>query len=531
MKAKNLFFGALACLAFAACSNDDEPIVNGGQEEGGKYIAINVVNPVETRGTSTGENDEIFVAGSTAENTITSTLLLFYKDGTLLTAKTAQIFSGYTDVDQDNPNVEKVATSVAYLTPSETGNGLPTHIVALLNTTLVADDINSAKDAYSLTELKKKLDDYSSETSFVMSNSIYQDSEGNEVSATVVQPGNFQATATLAQANPVDIYVERVLAKVTVTNGVVGITSSEADNAPLFNDGTSLAEKAIVPVITGYHLAAKSAKSLLLKSLAWTSAMTWTGWNDYTNKRSYWAYTDEDIEELYNPYITQETTDPMYCLENTSATKTTLVALAQLKLKDGEGNLTDMKSFVKHGGFYYMEEDYRKNAAGFLGNETNKLTYGTTASNAWLDYVEIVPSKKVGAKPWEVTVQLKASASSLTDIKKNGVAYADTDEAIVDINIILNDNFDGAWMWTDGKAYFFVPIEHFGTVGSGAEVGVVRNHSYQLSISSAKGLGTPVYDPNEEIIPQTPDGSESLISARINILKWRIVKQQNIELQ
>lgn len=528
MKTKSLFFGALTCLAFAACSNEDNAaVVNPGAEsEGGKYIAVNIVNPTQTRGTSTGENDEIFTPGDDNENAITSTLLLFYKDGDLLAAKSASDLI-YAEVDQDNPNVEKVATSIAYLTPSQTGNGLPTHIVVLLNTNLNAANIEADKVNYTLTRLKEIIDDYSSTTSFVMSNSVYEDASGNEVTATAVQPGNFQASATLAQSNPVDIYVERVLAKVTVTNGVAGITSNEAEDAPLFNDGTTLAAKKILPVITGYHLAATSAQSLLLKSLNWTNT-TWANWNDCTNKRSYWAYTDESIEEEYQAYTTQTTTAPMYCMENTSSTKTTLVALAQLKLVDGEGNQTDMTSFVKHGGFYYLVDDYKENADGFLGNATNNITYGDANSTAWLDYVEIVPSTKLDAKPWEVTIQLTADANNLTNIKKNGVAYANTAEAVADINNLLNTNFDGAWMWTEGKAYFYVPIEHFGT--DGAEIGVVRNHYYQLTISSVKGLGTPVYDPSEKIVPQTPDGGESLISARVNILKWRVVKQQNVEL-
>ena len=40
MKAKSLFFGALTCLAFAACSNDDEPVVNDGAQA--EYACITV---------------------------------------------------------------------------------------------------------------------------------------------------------------------------------------------------------------------------------------------------------------------------------------------------------------------------------------------------------------------------------------------------------------------------------------------------------------------------------------------------------
>lgn len=350
-----------------------------------------------------------------------------------------------------------------------------------------------------------------------MSNSVY--SASNEagaatVNATPVQPGNFQASAALAGANPVDIYVERVLAKVKVTNtnGTEGITSSEATNKPLFNDGSTLEEKAIFPVVTGYHLAATSKTSYLLKSLNFTTTWSKASWNDITNKRSYWAKS-ATTEYDYNPYTTSHTTQTMYCQENTSATKTTLVALAQLKLGSATGS--NMESFVKHGGFYYMKTDYLANAASFL--TTNKFTH-TSGNSDWNNYIEVKKSEKSGAKPWEVTIQLTEGGENLTNIQQD-----ETESTADAINTLLNENFGGAWMWTDGKAYFYVPIEHFGT--EDAATGVVRNHAYELTIEAVKGLGTPVFDPDEDIVPEKPTDSESSISARINVLKWRVVKQ------
>lgn len=53
--------------------------------------------------------------------------------------------------------------------------------------------------------------------------------------------------------------------------------------------------------------------------------------------------------------------------------------------------------------------------------------------------------------------------------------------------------------------------------------GVVRNHVYKTTINSVFGLGTPVYDPDEVIIPQIPKDEDVFLAAEINILSWRIV--------
>ena len=54
----------------------------------------------------------------------------------------------------------------------------------------------------------------------------------------------------------------------------------------------------------------------------------------------------------------------------------------------------------------------------------------------------------------------------------------------------------------------------------------MRNHIYDLTLSSIKGIGTPVFDPDDVIIPERPD-IENLyyLAARINVLAWKVVSQ------
>ena len=58
--------------------------------------------------------------------------------------------------------------------------------------------------------------------------------------------------------------------------------------------------------------------------------------------------------------------------------------------------------------------------------------------------------------------------------------------------------------------------------------GVVRNHIYAINVTKIAGLGTPVYNPDEIIYPETPEENEHYIAAQINILSWRVVDEMCI---
>lgn len=88
--------------------------------------------------------------------------------------------------------------------------------------------------------------------------------------------------------------------------------------------------------------------------------------------------------------------------------------------------------------------------------------------------------------------------------------------------------------WKGGKTYYYTKIRQQGFKGlPGADggvsdflYGVVRNHIYQVTLTGVYGFGTPVIDENEEINPDRPGNTPpTYISAKINILPWRVVKQ------
>jgi hypothetical protein len=53
--------------------------------------------------------------------------------------------------------------------------------------------------------------------------------------------------------------------------------------------------------------------------------------------------------------------------------------------------------------------------------------------------------------------------------------------------------------------------------------GFVRNHWYQLSITELTKPGHGVWEPDEPIVPDPNDNLYTL-SARINVLAWKVVK-------
>jgi len=112
------------------------------------------------------------------------------------------------------------------------------------------------------------------------------------------------------------------------------------------------------------------------------------------------------------------------------------------------------------------------------------------------------------------------------------VAEADKNKAIGEINEEL-DKFAGqALYYNGGKAFFYVPIKHNGT-GTDAfidqpntgDYGIVRNHSYQVTINSIKGLATGIADDNDKPLPDPTPTQAYFINASMNILSWHIMGQ------
>lgn len=124
----------------------------------------------------------------------------------------------------------------------------------------------------------------------------------------------------------------------------------------------------------------------------------------------------------------------------------------------------------------------------------------------------------------------------------------ETEEELVYVNQQLAGQVNYAKAYTQGAAYFGIPIKHLratedttnspfaadGTVEDWTKVrvgdfGLVRNHVYAINVTGIKGLGDGVFDLDYPIV--TPmDTYNYYIKYSIRVLNWRIVPAQNVVL-
>lgn len=544
MKLSGFLVGTLACTLFAACSNEENSAINSGQEEGQlSYVAVNIVNANPTGSRVEGGKYE---DGKGPENTITKArFYLFNASGNPYTVTTneapgAVAATNYVDIttleDQgkDEPNVESIKKGV--LVFKGTTTELPTSIVAVLNPPAT---LTGSK---SLSDLQTAIADYSSTTSFVMSNSVYA-SEGTEVVATDIV-GKVAQSQPDAEANPVDIYVERVLAKVRVT-----FSNADKENQyKVSEDG----EPAVYAKILGWAVTRTADKSNLLKDIdpTWDNTTLGFTWNDEPFHRSYWATTSTTVTldkksetEIINdqkPATPEGATNisvQRYCQENTKADEhTEVVVVAQLVNEEGNPN-----PIYKYFG---EEHDSEEDILTLIANKYNNVYYTRTGGTSLLgggteyEYESFIKPDNIhfeattpetGGEDYEAIAQLDDDVLDGVTIYIENPDYTGSNEKYIelaDAEATINEELakNPAQIAKEGYVYYYTPIKHLGTTtGSTGEYGVVRNHIYDVTITDIKGYGTPIFDPDKDIDTTHPSNEEVYIAARINVLSWRVV--------
>ena len=552
MRLSNFLVMFSACALFAACANDETPDGNNLPQGNGEqaFIAVRLAAPnAMTRAFQDGKNEE---------NAVTTARFYFFNnEGTAVTVDNSvnykdvtTTFSDATSPADESGNVEEISNAVLVL---ENATVWPEKMVVVLNP---PTELNASK---SLSDLRAAADDYASEESgkFVMSNAVYATSSGTQVDA-VDLAGYITNNKDAAEGNPVTVYVERVLARVDVactsnleTDKTDGTGTQQSEiNGYSGSNGTN----EIQAVIKGWTLANRNSQSHLLKSLsAWNNSTTFTAgngswafanWNDATNHRSYWAYTDDvtatklpndSHAKILENNSTFVATD--YCQENTSdGAATELVAIAELQV---DGQKTDI---AKYAGQYWTVANLLKQFAGQIlaGKIYYKANAGdpSTATALPATALKLRPrnSSETGSvAAYEAVLDLKA------DYQTGYTFYSDADGSdelqLTDVQDILNDY--KALYWHEGKTYYHTTIKH--TLNNLTKDGVVRNHLYDISLTGVSGLGTPIPgtssddeddDPGEEdpedkpINPEDPKDESSYLAAEINILSWNVIDQE-----
>lgn len=533
MKFSRFLVGTLACTMFAACSNDESLAVGSGQEEGQlSYVSVNIVNANSTGSRAEGDT---YDDGDPEENKITNARFYLFKangDAYELSNSVTGWSANYVEKsgllgnphEPEDDNVEEIVNATLVFQGKD--QELPASIVAILNppTTTLG---NNAK---SLSDLQKEINDYSasSDGAFIMSNSVYASgtTTKTEVVATDIV-GKVAQSKEDAEANPVDIYVERVLAKVEVTFSGAEKEASEDDGPQYIVSGTG--ESAVYAEVLGWAVTTDNRTSNLLKDIdvTWNNIVLGFTWNDEPYHRSYWASTPSTITPVNDKSaeeIIEETGNVRYCQENTLSTHTNVIVVAQLVNNSGVA-----QPIYKYYGMNYTSEN---DILELIANKYANVYYTKTSQENQDTYVSIAPTD----------MKFKATTSTETD-NYEAIAVLKSDITIYTPNPDYNAETPGSQKYVtvdaddvnaelaknpaqiakDGYVYYYTPIKHLGTTGKTGEYGVVRNHVYKVSITDINGFGTPIYDPDKDIIPTHPTDEETYIAARINVLSWRVV--------
>ncbi len=512
MKVKNLALGMFAISLMASCSNNDlvDENLSTGNLSGNSYVAVKVVTP-----SMSNESRALggFSDGTVDENSVTSVQFLFFdKDGNScgIAPQTINSFSWTKQTAGSSQNIEAYSDAVILFSNP---TSVPAKILAILNPT--GNEGFSASTT--LADVQAKSADYRSyqtNGNFVMSNSVYKNANGDIMYTTPLELKNIAKTQDDAKNNPVTIPVERVLAKVGVTDGSLNVTSAAQ---VLKVDGVDLS---ITASLVGFKVTYDNNVSYLLKNMTGYENYGGWNWNDVNNMRSYWATSAVGTYENYNYNEVSANKNPVYCNENTSSTTPKLIVAAQLKATSGGAAVT----LMKWRGVMYSEQGLRNHFANILGKYYKKtsaagVTPATYASIAPTDFAFTTQ----GSRPYNVTVSLVSGAPTFYTLSTDGSGTKIATDATTALNADINSLGDILY-WKDGMTYYYVDIEHNGGEGLGAK-GLVRNHVYQISIASVTGLGTPIWQPSNDIIPETPTNESSYIAAKINVLGWKIVSQ------
>ena len=589
MKKFTMFSSVLASalmLVVASCSSED---VAGDDAQIGKgttsFLAVNIENVGSAPASRSNEHYE---NGTQDESKINKVRFYFFNgDGTpylLVKKDPSQAESvNYLDksVEQHDNNDQTVETKTdAVLVIEGNTKTVPASVIAVTNPDVLENTTLHNGKSMTISELRTSATGskfYDTTNGFVMSNSVYE-SAGQDVCSTPVANHVF-ATSEAALKQPVDIYVERVNAKVNARIDATYKRDGETTPAwtknteegqykdkyqikvgdievTTYEDARSLTASSttkkypVYAVVQGWQLADANGKAEVCKQINTSWYAGDLGINPWTTSdyhRCFWSksvpFNTGEVEGVNRPVnpkfedIKQSLSDkfsttPVYTLPNTpdevvTSPKTSLnnltklIVAAKLVYQDENDSYKTAKVCQYRGITYLGEEAVKKNIVSGFQKYLKKTT--TTAGDV---YNPIEPSditfKTVSSsstvKDYEVVATLASTVGELY-VKDGETKYKPVKKDVVNAELEKEE----AQVRPDGFTYYYTPIQHLGEAGKLGEYGIVRNHSYQVTIQNIKGFGTPVYDPKKEIDPMIPSDENTYLAASIKVLSWRVV--------
>ena len=450
MKLTKFFIGVIGLMAFTACSSD-EPVnpgtTNPGEEASfsDNYLSLSLQMPSAMGGRAEGgaDNDKDKYDFNEEKESNVSNLFFFFfddNDNVVDIQKVDPKFT-YDPNENKNPFVTSFGTSEVRLK-----SGLNYKKVAVVLNSNVTSASSYRTEITNLSDLEARvgtdLDQVNKAgdgSMQVMSNSVYFDMPDRTVKPTqdkkvILVPITEKNIYTSAEKSKmeedgltiptgkeaVQIYVERVLAKVTVESKLNMddfYASEEKDGGKItIYDNVNLTTKTVTlqPVIKGVSLNVLTKQANLIKPILINSVGYGVSggdgykdfqWNDPLNKRSYWATTEEttsdDLEYFsWNQVLGKNVKEgniskfTQYIYPNTQAylptanneinsNNTKVMVIAQLMAKNADGTLENI-DIVRYGGDY-MEAS---NLTALSANNVNAAVRNINWQEASLELSE-----------------------------------------------------------------------------------------------------------------------------------------------
>lgn len=568
MKISKLFPFACVALMMSACASDKEEIGSGTRPGSDpQYLAVNIVNVGATPTTRAAEYEN----GTAEESAIKKVRFYFFNGdgspyliknpgGTGVTGGEDKNWLEASPAD-DTPTsgtpsqIEKITQTVLVINGVQAA--APAAIVAVVNPgTVEATTLQNEKggDVMRLSELRYsavgsqfyKKDATGKVSDFVMSNSVYVNA-GEDVCASLVA-GHVTTSAETAKAKPVDLYVERVVAKVTadVDNNAFELGNGTNWAADKYGTKTAVGKTGdydVYAVIEGWGLANENGKAEVEKQVNKTWAdgtLGFTPWTTSDYHRCFWeksvafdagAGANPPVNPTFNQ-LNAKMRDVLYTLPNTPESKVTdlknnaltkLAVAATLRYKDASNNW-HYAEICRYNGVSILGIDNLKRQVALTFSQYYTSTDGTNYTQLSKDDINF-KDPDATTQQYLVTPTLADAPAGTKYYTKSTTGTTPTFTEVDKATVLAAIEADKAEIRKDGRAYYYVPIKHLGGTGELAEYGIVRNHFYKITLAGIKGFGTPVYDPAKVVVPAVPTYQDTYLAARVQVLQWRVVTQ------
>lgn len=571
MKIKHLFGLAVIAAMTASCSSNEDLGTAGpgtGTNESGVGYATFTINLPSVSGSTTsgargtratdagggavvdpGTEDEYKVSDATA--------LIFQEYGAdegsykFVESVNLPVTGAWEDAEE---GVTKSKKLVAKLTNVDTKNTYG--VLVLLNNNITGGGVKIALPTAGLSYkewndqiLSPNLNELAKTGEFYMANAPLCESGKVKTLVTIDKSKIYATEAEAKTKTSADVYVERGVAKMSVTDPGKITVKDKATSAPTNSEVT----------FNNWALDITNRKTFAVHNIddlssdfgaIWTTAR-FTG----INKRVYWGKdpnysnellkkTDTDGDDLRDKEfniitatseINKAFTDPVYCLENTfnlanmyQGQTTRVIFKAKYTPKDDTGadladiggtfyTIGNMKNILKKAD---LETAVNKAATSVLSGCTVDYTNLETEGSHVITLADI---KDATGTPLVAGTDYsgKTGTEIVKEINDKLGLKAGRPEAMVGINTYLNGvtyyiarvkHFGSLTPWKSGKSYGTDNATYLGRYG------MLRNNWYDLEVGNVYGPGypgVPPVDPN-----QPDDENEKYLSVSVKILSW-----------